>query len=48
MKRQAVVNAGVRFHFRNQGEDGSFAETEFVYENGIADYDGRSWPEKYG
>ena len=38
MKRQAVVNAGVRFHFRNQGEDGSFAETEFVYENGIADY----------
>ena len=38
MKRQAVVNAGITFHFRNETEPGVFEETEFVYENGIADY----------
>ena len=37
MKRQAVVNAGVRFLFRNETAEG-FAETEFLYENGISDY----------
>ena len=37
LKRQAVVNAGLRFKFRNQTENG-FEETEFVYENGIIDY----------
>ena len=38
MKRQAVVNAGITFHFRNETEPGTFEETEFAYENGIADY----------
>ena len=37
LHRQAVVNAGVVFRFRNQGERG-FEETLFTYENGIADY----------
>ena len=38
LKRQAVVNAGIRFIFRWQEEDGTFSETEFYYENGIRDY----------
>ncbi len=37
MKRQAVVNAGVTFKFRNQ-VGSSFETTEFKYENGIQDY----------
>ncbi|WP_297213174.1 DNA gyrase/topoisomerase IV subunit B [uncultured Flavonifractor sp.] len=37
LKRQAVVNAGVTFRFRNQAE-GKFETTEFRYENGIEDY----------
>ncbi|MBR1780172.1 MAG: DNA topoisomerase, partial [Oscillospiraceae bacterium] len=37
MKRQAVVNPGVTFLFRDQTASG-FAETTFFYENGIADY----------
>lgn len=37
IKRQAVVNAGVTFRFRNQ-VDGKFEITEFKYENGIVDY----------
>jgi DNA gyrase subunit B len=37
MKRQAVVNAGVTFRFRNQN-GASFETTEFRYENGIVDY----------
>ncbi len=37
IKRQAVVNAGVTFRFRNQ-EGGKFDTTEFRYENGISDY----------
>ena len=37
MKRQAVVNAGVTFRFRNQ-VNGKFEITDFRYENGIADY----------
>jgi len=37
MKRQAVVNAGVTFRFRNQVE-GKFEVTEFKYDNGIVDY----------
>ena len=37
MKRQAVVNAGVTFRFRNQ--DGARFETaEYLYEKGILDY----------
>ena len=38
MKRQAVVNAGITFRFRNETEPGKFEETEFLYENGIVDY----------
>ena len=37
LKRQAVVNAGINFKFREQ-VGGSFRTTEFKYENGIADY----------
>ncbi len=37
MKRQAVVNAGVTFRFRNQA-GGKFETTDFLYENGIVDY----------
>jgi len=37
LKRQAVVNAGVTFRFKNQ--DGArFETTEFLYDNGILDY----------
>ena len=38
MKRQAVVNAGVTFVFRDQTVGGKFETTEFKYENGIVDY----------
>ena len=37
LKRQAVVNAGVTFKFRNQ-VNGKFETAEFRYENGIIDY----------
>ncbi len=37
LKRQAVVNRGVRFRFRNE-VGGKFEQTEFCYENGIVDY----------
>ncbi len=37
MKRQAVVNAGVTFRFRNQ-VGSRFETTEFRYEDGIIDY----------
>ncbi len=38
LKRQAVVNPNLLFIYRYQREDGSFEETEFLYENGISDY----------
>jgi len=38
LKRQAVVNPNLLFVYRCQREDGSFEETEFLYENGITDY----------
>ena len=38
MKRQAVVNSGVTFKFRDQQPNGSFETTDFLYENGIVDY----------
>ena len=37
MKRQAVVNAGITFRFRNQ-VGSKFETTEFCYEKGILDY----------
>ncbi len=38
MKRQAVVNAGVVFRFKNQVGSNKFETTDFQYENGIVDY----------
>jgi len=38
MKRQAVVNAGITFRFRDEVAPNKFEETEFLYENGISDY----------
>ena len=37
MKRQAVVNAGVTFRFKNQA-GARFETTEYLYNNGIVDY----------
>ncbi len=37
MKRQAVVNAGITFRFRNQVGN-KFETTDFLYEQGILDY----------
>ena len=37
LRRQAIVNPGLLFQFRNQ-EGRSFNTTDYVYENGIADY----------
>ncbi|MBO7605182.1 MAG: hypothetical protein J6S61_01775, partial [Elusimicrobiaceae bacterium] len=37
LKRQAVVNAGIKFVLKYQDESG-FKEQEFLYENGISDY----------
>ncbi|MBR2739480.1 MAG: DNA topoisomerase [Oscillospiraceae bacterium] len=38
LKRQAIVNAGVSFIFRNQNEKGTFDEKTYFYANGITDY----------
>ena len=38
MKRQAVVNAGVTFRFREETSAGRFSTTDFRYDNGILDY----------
>lgn len=37
LKRQAVVNKGLIFEFKNETDDG-FETEEFLYENGIVDY----------
>ncbi len=37
LKRQAIVNDGISFLFRNQTESG-FEKTEFLYRNGIVDH----------
>ena len=37
LKKQAVVNAGITFKFRNETENG-FETEEFFYQNGISDY----------
>lgn len=37
MKRQAIINEGIRFVFRSQTDSG-FEETVFLYEKGIEDY----------
>ena len=38
LKRQAVVNAGVTFRFRNETAPGKFETTDYCYEQGILDY----------
>ncbi len=38
MKRQSVVNSGIKFVLDSQGADGKFESEEFFYENGISDY----------
>lgn len=38
MKRQAVVNAGVRFILKDQVSGNTFDTYEYLYENGIVDY----------
>ena len=37
LRRQAVVNAGIRFHLRFETDEG-FVESEYFYEKGIGDY----------
>lgn len=37
MKRQAIINEGIRFVFRSQTDSG-FEQTVFLYEKGIEDY----------
>ncbi|MBQ7204124.1 MAG: DNA topoisomerase [Eubacterium sp.] len=38
MKRQAIVNDGIKFIFKNQLTASQFETTEYCYENGIQDY----------
>ena len=38
LKRQAVVNSGIKFIFKNEEEKGRFESQEFYDENGIVDY----------
>lgn len=38
LERQAIVNDGLKFIFRNQISETKFETTEFCYENGIKDY----------
>ena len=44
LKKQAVVNAGLKFIFKNEVE-GKFETSEFLYENGISDYAAELCPE---
>lgn len=38
IKRQAIVNDGITFIFKNQISASNFEKTEYCYENGIKDY----------
>lgn len=38
LRRQAVVNAGILFRLRWQGENGKIETEDFKYDNGISDY----------
>lgn len=38
LKRQAVVNSGIKFLLRYQNANSEFLEREYFYQNGIADY----------
>ena len=41
LEKQAVVNAGLKFHLKYETSDGVFEESEYLYPNGISDYVGR-------
>lgn len=38
LKKQAIVNRGLCFKFKNEISKGEFEEKDFLYENGIVDY----------
>ena len=38
LRRQAFVNAGIKFIFENEVSKGKFEKSEFYYENGVVDY----------
>ena len=38
LRRQAFINAGIRFILENEVSNGKFEKTEFFYKDGIADY----------
>ena len=38
LKKQAIVNKGLLFVFKNEIAPGEFAETRYIYQNGIVDY----------
>ena len=38
LRRQAFVNAGIKFILEVENEKGKFDKSEFYYENGVADY----------
>ena len=38
LKRQAVVNAGITFHLKNEVAPGKFETTDFCYDHGIVDH----------
>lgn len=38
LRRQAFVNAGIRFILENETVPGKFEKTEYFYQNGVADY----------
>ena len=38
IRKQAIVNAGLKFHVKYQNEDGGFEETDYYYEQGIKEY----------
>ncbi len=38
LRRQAFVNAGIRFILQYEAEKGKFQKTEYYYQNGVADY----------
>ncbi len=38
LKRQSIVNAGIKFILREEKQNGKFEESDYFYENGIFDY----------
>ncbi|MBP5207935.1 MAG: DNA topoisomerase [Clostridia bacterium] len=38
IRKQAIVNAGLRFRLRYEQEDGTFEENDYYYEEGIREY----------